>query len=72
MKRFCAIAAAMVGALLVGSGSASAGPAHKSCAAFGQSVAADARAGNVGDFARTFAPLNDEVAFEHGFLCEPA
>ena len=50
-----------------------AGPASAQggCAAFGQSVATDAKApGPLGQqFVRGHAPLNDEVAIEQGLFC---
>jgi hypothetical protein len=51
-------------------GTASAHEGHGSCRAFGQGAAAEAQAqGGLGQLARQFAPVSDEVAALHGAFC---
>jgi hypothetical protein len=69
MKRLF-VGAAIV-ALVSVPGTASAHEGHGSCKEFGQGAAAEAQElGGLGGVASAAAPVNDEVAFLHGLLCE--
>jgi hypothetical protein len=69
MKRLLFVVTAAV-ALVAIPGTASAHEGHTSCQAFGAFVSGNAQNfGGLGEIVSGFAPVSDEVAFEHEVHC---